>query len=130
MSFPPSPSQRPNILEQITFFYYKDLDQAAHFYADILGLELVIDQGFAKVFRVAESAYLGVVDETKGAHRASETKPVELTLVVSDPDAWYAYLKTRGVETINEPHDVEDPHIRCFLLHDPEGYLIEIQKFL
>jgi lactoylglutathione lyase len=121
--------QRPDILEQITFFYYKDLDEAARFYGEVLGLEMVIDQGFAKVFRVAGSAFVGVVDEQKGAHRANAIKPVELTLVVDDPDAWYAYLKAKGVETINEPHDVQNPNLRCFLLQDPEGYLIEIQKF-
>jgi lactoylglutathione lyase len=122
--------ERPEVRELITFFYYHDVDQAAKFYRDIMGFELVIDQGFAKIFRVANSAYVGVVDESKGAHRANPIKPVELTVIVSDPDAWYAYLIAKGVQPISEPRTLEALNLRMFLLHDPEGYLIEVQKFL
>jgi hypothetical protein len=52
-----------------------------------------------------------------------------LTLAVNNVDAWYAYLKSKGVETVNEPHDYTALNLRLFLLYDPEGYLIEIQKF-
>ena len=52
-----------------------------------------------------------------------------VTLVVSDVDAWYQYLRDKGVETLNEPHDIEELGLRAFLLEDPEGYVIEIQKF-
>jgi len=34
------------------------------------------------------------------------------------------------VKTLNEPHNVEELGLRAFLLEDPEGYVIEIQKFL
>lgn len=122
----------PNLAieKQITFFYYKDLQKAIHFYQDVMGFEMVIDQGFCKIFKVVGEAYMGVVDEQQGAHRANDIKPVELTLAVADPDAWYAHLKSKGIETINEPHDYAPLNLRLFLLHDPEGYLIEIQKFL
>jgi hypothetical protein len=33
------------------------------------------------------------------------------------------------VKTLNEPHDDKTLNLRIFLLHDPEGYVIEIQKF-
>ena len=122
--------ERPEVTELITFFYYHDVEQAARFYRDIMGFELVIDQGFAKIFRVANSAYLGVVDEKKGAQRAHPVKPVELTVIVSDPDAWYAYLQEKGVQPVSEPRTLEPLHLRMFLLHDPEGYLVEVQKFL
>jgi catechol 2,3-dioxygenase-like lactoylglutathione lyase family enzyme len=121
---------RPEVKELITFFYYEDVDRAACFYQEIMGFELAIDQGFAKIFRVAQNAYLGVVDEKKGAQRAHPQKPVELTVIVSDPDAWYAYLLARGMQPLSAPRTLEALNLRMFLLHDPEGYLIEIQKFL
>jgi lactoylglutathione lyase len=122
--------ERPEVKELITFFYYHDVGRAARFYGELMGFELVIDQGFAKIFRVANSAYIGVVDEKKGAQRAHPDKPVELTVVVTDPDAWYAYLKAKGAQLLSEPRTLEDLNLRMFLMHDPEGYLIEIQKFL
>lgn len=123
-------ADRPEVKELITFFYYQDVERAARFYREIMGFELVIDQGFAKIFRVANSAYMGVVDEHKGAQRAHPNKPVELTVIVSDPDAWYAYLRAKGVQPLSEPRTLEALNLRMFLLHDPEGYLIEIQQFL
>jgi catechol 2,3-dioxygenase-like lactoylglutathione lyase family enzyme len=114
----------------ITFFYYKDTEKANQFYQDVMGFELAVDQGWSKIYRIVDNAFMGVVDESKGAHRANEIKPVELTLVVDDPDAWHTYLLNKGIKPISEPRNVESMNLRMFLLHDPEGYLIEIQKFL
>lgn len=114
----------------ITFLYYKDLAKAARFYEDVLGLKMVIDQGFARIYQVAEKGHLGIVDETRGYHRANPIKPVEITLLVPDVDLWYRRIVALGVTTINEPHDIPGVNVRAFLLHDPEGYVIEIQKFL
>ena len=119
----------PDINGLITFFYYKDLKKAAKFYQEIMGFELTTDQGWSKIFKVAENAYVGCVDGNTGYHKPSEAKPVMLTVIVDDPDAWYEHFKEHGVETLNEPHDDEELNLRIFLLEDPEGYVIEIQKF-
>lgn len=37
----------------ITFFYYDDLDAAAQFYERVLEFELVLDQGMARIYRIA-----------------------------------------------------------------------------
>ena len=113
----------------ITFFYYKDLKRATDFYQRIMGFKMVQDQRWAKIFEVAENAYMGCVDGNVGYHKPSEAKPVMLTVVVDDPDEWYQHLKRHGVETINEPHDDKELNLRIFLLRDPEGYVIEMQKF-
>jgi lactoylglutathione lyase len=52
-----------------------------------------------------------------------------ITMVVEDVDEWYRHLRGRGVETLTEPRDNEEIGIRAFLLEDPEGYVIEIQRF-
>jgi predicted enzyme related to lactoylglutathione lyase len=119
----------PEVEGLITFLYYKDLNKAAKFYEEIMGFELAIDQQWSKIYRVAENAYLGCVDGNVGYHKPSETKPVMLTVIVDDPDEWYKHFKKNNVETINEPHDDEELNLRIFLLKDPEGYVIEIQKF-
>ena len=125
-----SAGERPAVRSQITFLYYRDFDRAVRFYQDVMGFELVVDQGWSKIFRVAGEAFMGVVDERRGFHKASPAKPVMLTLSVDDTDAWYRYLKAQGAQTLSEPHDVAELNLRLFLLQDPEGYVIEIQKFL
>ncbi len=113
----------------ITFLYYEDLEKAAKFYGEVMGFELTTDQKWSKIFKVAENAYVGCVDGNVGYHKPNPTKPVMLTVVVDDPDAWYEHFKAHGVETLNEPHDDTELNLRIFLLKDPEGYVIEIQKF-
>jgi len=114
----------------IAFLYYKDLRRAASFYEEIMGFELTVDQGWAKIYRVLDGAFVGLVDERRGYHRASPTKPVMIAVVVPDVDAWYLSFKEEGVETLNEPRDIEEVGIRAFLLEDPEGYVIEIMEFI
>ena len=114
----------------ITFLYYKDLEKASTFYEGILGFELTFDVGWAKIYKVADSAYVGIVDEKRGYHKSSPTKPVMITVVVPDVDIWYQYFEEKEVHTLTKPRTNEEIGIRSFLLEDPEGYVIEIQKFL
>ena len=46
----------------ITFFYYQDIFSVVPFYEKILGLELVLDQGMARIYRIGGQSYFGVVD--------------------------------------------------------------------
>jgi len=49
-----------------------------------------------------------------------------ITLGVDDLDGTYAELKAKGVEFIGEPRDIPAWYMRCVMLRDPEGNLIEI----
>lgn len=119
----------PEVDSLITFLYYENLDEAVSFYEDVMGFEKTVDQGWAKIYRVAGVAHVGLVDGRRGYHRPSHTKPVMITVVVQDVDEWYRYLRGKGVETLSEPKDHPEIDIRAFLLEDPEGYVIEIQRF-
>lgn len=111
----------------ITFIYFRDLPRAQRFYEDVLGLQLAIDQGWSKIYRITGAAHVGLVDETRGSHRASDTKPVQLCLRVPDVDAWHRWISTQGVAGLTEPKTVDELGIRVFVLNDPEGHQIEIQ---
>lgn len=108
---------------QITFLTVADLDRAATFYGDVLGLELVRDQGACLIYRVTEAAYLGVC-----SHRPPDPGGTIVTLVTDDVDAWAARVVQAG-------HAVEGPSandrfgIRHCFVHDPDGHLVEIQRF-
>ena len=57
----------PNIQATNAFYYYRDVNAAWAFYRDILGLETVVDYGFAKIMRVARNTYLTLVDAAQGS---------------------------------------------------------------
>ncbi|MBU0738398.1 MAG: VOC family protein [Alphaproteobacteria bacterium] len=114
----------------ITFFYYVDLPRALDFYTEVMGFPLEIDQGWSKILRIAEHAYVGLVDETRGMHRANPIKPVQLCIRVPDVDAWHRFLSSQNAIGLTEPKDSVSLGIRAFVLEDPEGYQIEVQSAL
>jgi catechol 2,3-dioxygenase-like lactoylglutathione lyase family enzyme len=52
-----------------------------------------------------------------------------LTIVTKEVDRWYRYLTDRGIEFEKEPAFNPEYDIYHCLLRDPNGYLIEIQRF-
>jgi predicted enzyme related to lactoylglutathione lyase len=122
---------RPGTLAQgsITWLYYKDIPAAMRFYEDTLGLKLTVDQGWAKVYQTSPTSFIGLVDESRGMHRASDTKPVAVAFVTQDVDAWYAWLTSRGVKMRSPLADSKSLPIRGFTAYDPEGYTLEFETF-
>jgi predicted enzyme related to lactoylglutathione lyase len=116
--------------KQITFLYYRDLPAAMRFYEEVMGLPLAIDQGWSKIYRITEGGYVGLVDETRGSHRANAIKPVQLCIRVADVDAWHRFIAAQDVAGLSEPRSSEELKIRAFVFNDPEGYQIEIQSAL
>lgn len=117
----------PPIDQHVTFIYAADLARSAAFYADVLRLPLVLDQGACRIFRVAGDAFLGVC-------RSAEPPPspptgIILTLVSADVDAWHTYLVTLGVAIEKPPTYNEKYNIYHLFIRDPDGYLLEIQTF-
>ena len=123
----------PAIDTQITFIYTSDLGRSAAFYERTMGLELWLDQGSCRIYRVSGSGLLGVCqasDASKGAVKRGPQQNVILTIVTEDVDGWYDHLRGAGI-TFEKPPQQNDTYriYHCFL-RDPEGYLIEIQRFL
>ena len=114
----------------ITFLYYRDLPRAVAFYENVLGFQLAIDQGWSKIYRMTGAAHVGLVDETRGMHRASDPKPVQICIRVPDVDAWHAWAESQNVEGLTETKSSTALRIRAFVFNDPEGYQIEVQSAL
>jgi catechol 2,3-dioxygenase-like lactoylglutathione lyase family enzyme len=111
---------------QITWFYYHDLQKAAHFYEDILQFNLVEDQGMARIYKIGQASYFGIVDPN-GHCQPQKKNAALLTLVVDQVSEWHIYLKNKGVQVsdILEGKKVK----QHFFLQDPSGYEVEIQTF-
>jgi predicted enzyme related to lactoylglutathione lyase len=115
---------------QITFFYYRNLEDAARFYEQTMRFELIEDQKWAKIYRVAGAAFVGIVAGDKGFRRPQDYNAVILTVLVNDVGAWYGYLKEQDIKFLTEIQDKPDIQVRCFFIEDPGGYAIELQQFL
>ncbi len=111
------------------FLYYKDLDRAAQFYTETLGIEKVADYGMAKILRVASASYLILVDASKGMHSAEEPKTVAIALVTDEVEAWYDYLRAQGVEMKYKYKSGKGRPYDSFVALDPEGYFLEFERF-
>jgi catechol 2,3-dioxygenase-like lactoylglutathione lyase family enzyme len=109
----------------ITFLNTTDLEATTRFYEEVLGLTLVLDQGGCRIFQVAEEAFVGFCKREK----VGPTDGVILTLVTDDVDEWSKKLDLRGISMETPPrHNPEYNIYHCFL-RDPNGYLVEIQRF-
>ena len=111
----------------ITFLYYRDLPAAEAFYTGTLGLPLVIDQGWAKILRLADGAHVGLVHETRGMNDWQRDKCVQLCFRVADVDAWHDWAKSEDLPGLSQMFVNDEIGIRAFVFTDPEGYQIEVQ---
>jgi predicted enzyme related to lactoylglutathione lyase len=116
----------PDIVATNAFYYYDDLDAPWEFYQNVLGFETVVDYGFAKIMRVAESSYLTLVASESGMHSADEPKTVTLSLVSDQLDAWYEHLSEAGVQMYRR---IDGRPQLEFVISDPGGYLLRFQRF-
>ena len=98
------------------------------FYENILGLRLVIDQGWSKIYQICPGAHVGLVDETRGMNKWASDKPVQLCIRVPDVEAWYDYARITGLAGLSRLFHNDDLGIKAFVFRDPEGYQIEIQS--
>lgn len=122
----------PPIDQQITFLSTPDLAKTASFYEQIMGLPLKLDQGTCRIYQVGQTAYLGFCQREAAAAvpSAPDAHSPILTLVTPSVDEWFEYLSHRGVAFEKTPTTNPRYNIYHCFLRDPNGYLIEIQRFL
>ena len=117
----------PPIGQQITFLYTRDLARTAAFYEGVLGLPLVVDQGRCRIYRVSRDGYIGFCER---ASVPEQPEGIIITLVTQDVDGWRRCLGDKGVVFETEPALNPAYNIYHCFLRDPNGYRIEIQRFL
>jgi len=117
---------RPSIDQTITFLHTRDLEATDRFYQETLGLDLALDQGDCRIYHTSADGYIGF------CRREMSPGPppgIILTLVTAEVDTWYRRLRDAGAAFETPPaHNPRYGIYHCFL-RDPNGYLIEIQRF-
>ena len=114
----------------IVFLSYESLEPGERFYGELLGFPLVEDQGWAKVYRIHDTSYVGIVESKRASMPGALGEGTLLSIVVEDVDVWYERLKTEpSIEILNAPQMVGELPVYSFFLKDPAGYAVETQAF-
>ena len=110
----------------ITFLKTRDLEGTTHFYTQVLGFKQALDQSACRIFRICPNCFIGFC-LTDGATGSDE---IIITLEIEDVDGCSEYLQQSGIEIEIPPRINEQYNIYQMFIRDPNGYRIEIQRFL
>ncbi len=115
----------------VTWLYYKNIWDVQPFYENVLGLELIADQGWTKIYQLTPTAFIGLVDERRGMHAFTEEKAVTLSFLVDDLDGWFDYARTHRPLELRGDSLKTGPErkYRAFVGYDPGGYFLEFDRF-
>ena len=117
----------------VLWTYYDDLAGAERFYEDVMGLRLMVDQGWAKIYRTSATGFIGLVDGEKGMHQATPDKAVTVSFLTTDVDAWFKHLERQEeLEKLELRHHevLDEGFVRVFVGYDPENYFLEFDTFM
>jgi len=106
-------------------FYVSDLEKAAKFYEETLGLEKKYEYSSYVGFE-GGGVEIGLIPRPKEEQRVSSISP-SVEFLVDDVDRAYNELKRKGVKFINELHD-EAWGGRLAAFRDPDGNILEIAQ--
>jgi predicted enzyme related to lactoylglutathione lyase len=111
----------------ITFLPTKNLVLTSKFYRETLGLPLRLDQGSCHIFQITQESHIGFCTELKAVDQPNE---IIITLVTDDVEAAFQSLGANGAQADAPPRINDQFQIHHFFITDPNGYRVEIQKFL
>jgi len=115
----------------ILWLYYHDLISAQQFHEGLLDVGILVDQGWAKVYPISNSGFIGFVDGDHGLHKATKQKCVTVSYITGNVDSWFQRAAAwHGFDLLTPTiiHDRE--RVRVFVGTDPEGYYFEWDTFL
>ncbi len=109
----------------------KDLDAAAAFYSEILGLKEIDNAGLGPKFRWFELDNKVQIHLIESDEDFTPHKGVHFALNVDDLDGFMQFLKAKKIPFENWPGDPNTTNtrpdgVRQIYLTDPDGYWIEI----
>jgi cyclophilin family peptidyl-prolyl cis-trans isomerase/catechol 2,3-dioxygenase-like lactoylglutathione lyase family enzyme len=116
----------PVIQALIVRYFYREPAAAEQFYGRILGLP----SAGPELFRVSETVLLRILPLSEAGDDAESPKTATLSFVTDEVDLWYEYLKSKNVPMRSELKDASRHPTRGFVAVDPEGYLLEFERFL
>ena len=129
-----SSGSRPSelgIQATVQWLYYDDLSAAETFYESLLSATMICDQGWAKIYQVSPSSFIGLVDGAKGLHEVSEKKRVTVSFITDTIETWFEKAKNTADFELRTPEITDESGlVHIFVGYDPTGYFLEWDQFL
>lgn len=100
----------------------RDVDMAKRFYRDVLGLDVLMDQGWIATYGSDEEMAVQISFATEGG---SGTPVPDISIEVDDVDALHKRMQDAGFSIEYGPAD-EPWGVRRFFVRDPFGKLVNI----
>ncbi|QDZ00091.1 glyoxalase [Nitratireductor mangrovi] len=104
----------------------QEINAAKRFYGDVLGLDVLMDQGWIATYGADEAARVQISFMTEGG---SGTPVPDLSIEVDDVDTALDAMQRAGFEAEYGPAD-EPWGVRRFFVRDPFGKLVNILQHL
>lgn len=114
----------------VLWLYYDELAPNERFYEELLDVDLLVDQGWAKVYPASRTGYIGLVDGARGMHSSTEENAVTVSFLTQDVRTWLDRVRALGVEMRSEEIGMESDLVETFVAYDPTGYFLEWDNFL
>lgn len=115
----------------VTWLYYEDMQEAERFYEEKIGFKQIVDQGWAKVYQISETSYLGLVDGRRGMHGFTDLKGTSVSFMVKDLEAWYDYVQQhKPLPLVQEMYNGKEDRYKAFVGQDPGKYFLEFNRFM
>lgn len=111
----------------ISFFGTDNLEETHKFYNEILDLPLYKDQGVCRIYTVPGGGKIGFCSHMAVTHQGKS--PI-ITLLTDDVDGVYDRLLKADYDIPEPPTENKQFKIYHFFMSDPNGYTVEIQRFL
>ena len=92
---------------------------------------MVADQGWAKIYQVSKTSFMGIVDERRGMHQFTDEKAVNIGFIIDELEPWFEYVKKNDFMELKEEALSVGPETRykAFVGFGPEGYFYEFDAF-
>ena len=99
-----------------------DPAEAARFYADVLGFDVVMDLGWVATVGSPQNPTAQII--LMGDDATAPVRP-DLSVEVDDVDAAYAAVQSREAEIVHPLTD-EEWGVRRFFFRDPDGNVVNV----
>lgn len=115
----------------VTWLYYEDMQEVQRFFEEKIGFNEIVDQGWAKVYQVSKTGYIGLVDGRRGMHSFTELKGTSVSFLVEDLEGWYSYVQGhQPFPLVQEMYTGKEDRYKAFVGQDPGKYFLEFNRFL
>lgn len=115
----------------VFWLYYEDMMEAEQFLDEKMGFRQIVDQGWAKVYQVSKTGFIGPVDGRRGMHPFTEKKGTSISFLVEDLEGWYNYVQNhQPFPLFQEMYTGKEDRYKAFVGIDPGKYYFEFNRFL